>query len=208
MKIQYLIVLFALLASTDNYTMSDEPTKLFLGNIQLPTNITSDLCLYYKGQKLPTKQETKETNVQFSFLESKYAQEVYIVICDALLCKANDNNTIQHLEVNNDQYTCYKLQASRLTDEDDNIQCSWSINQQKLPNNIIPDHALIFLFNPHLIEGLHVHQWKSDNSMRILPTIKLKNIPSKELTRIMSIKRLSAMDIDALHSKPIDQGTL
>lgn len=181
-----------------------EPTKLFVGTIQFPKQLNNnDLCLYYKGQKLTTEWDTLSSSAQFSFLESKYAQELYIVVCNNFTHQTDTKNIIQHLQVTDKSYKCYKLTATRIYNEEKNlIQFTWDIVDYVLCNNILPDNTLIFLFNPELIDGLQLHTWKKQQTMRIVPTICINNqATSKELIRTITIARLKAIDIDTIHTK-------
>lgn len=184
-----------------------EPTKLFLGAVQFPEHLEDNLCLYYKGQKLTGEWNKNNTTAQFSFLDSKYTQEIFIVICDNFSYQTSQTNTVQYLQTTSNNYKCYKLQAYRSCDENNSAKCSWSVQEQELEKNIIPDNSLIFLFNPNFVEGLQVHSWSADHSMRTLPTIKIKNIQAKDLARTMTITRLTAIDIDVLHSKALPKGS-
>lgn len=185
-------------------TSEQEPTKLFMGTIQFPENIeNNDLCLYYKGQKLTTEWDQHSFSTQYSFLESKYAQELYILICHDITHQTNQDNTVQYLQAASENYKCYKLSATRLHSENNNtIEFSWDISDHELDNKVLPDNTLIFLFNPQLIEGLQLHTWNKKQTMRLIPTIRItNNTTSKELLRTMTIARLQAIDIDTIHKK-------
>lgn len=181
-----------------------EPTTLFLGTIKFPEELNNnDLCLYYKGTKLATEWDKNNLSSQFSFVESKLSQTLYVLVCNDISCKADKDNTIQHLHVIGDTYLCYELQATRIYDEQDNFTSfSWDSKEIKLEDGIIPDNTVIFLFNPNLVEGLLVHTWNKNQAMRLVPTIRILNTAtSKEIIRAMTIARLKAVDIDTIHAK-------
>lgn len=184
------------------HSSTADPTKLFLGSIQFPEPLQYDLSLYYKGQKLVTEWDSDESSTQFSFLESKYTQELYILICETISYKTTEKNTIKHLIVTSNKYKCYQLIAQRSQTEQGTTECSWQIKEHKLDSMVIPDNTLIFLFNPDFISGLQGQSWKSDNTMRLMPIIEIDpTIETKDLNRTMTITRLTAIDIDSLHSK-------
>ena len=181
---------------------TEEPTKLFMGSIQFPAVFDYDLCLYYKGQKVSTENSTKDSSVQFSFLESQYAQEVFVLICENVSYET-ENNTIQNLKIAEGAYKCYRLQAARMYDEHHSITgFSWDIEEYELENGIIPDNTLVFLFNPNFVHGLVVHSWKADNTLRIVPTIMIhQEVTLEQIKRATTIARLAAIDIDTIHTK-------
>ncbi len=201
-KIFYLLMLCSL--SLPSHT--SDSTKLFLGSIKFPEHIHGDLCLYYKGQKIQPEWSSNNTVAQFSFLESKYTHEMFILVCDNISYQTSQTNTVQCLQAA-DNYQCYKLLAQRTENEQGFTECSWSVQKCTLENNNIPDNTFIFLFNPTFIDGLQVQTWNSDNTLRVLPTINIKSIQTKDLTRTMTIARLTAIDIDLLHSKVLPQGS-
>lgn len=202
-----LLYFFFITSYTLLHPSSDDQTKLFLGAVQFPEPLTYDLCLYYKGKKIPVEWDKNDKTAQFSFLESKQAQDLFILISDNISYKTNENNTIQHLQASTNHYKCYKLQATRSYDDNNELSdFSWNVQEYVLHQAVIPDNTLIFFFNPSYIEGLLIHSWSKNNTMRLLPTITISpSITSKELGRAITITRLAAMDIDILHTKTAHQ---
>lgn len=185
---------------------SGDPTKLFLGSIQFPETLLFDLCLYYKGQKIPTESDDNQASAEFSFLESKYTQELFILISENISCKTSENNTVNHLTNCDKNYKCYHLSAHRVDGPSGKAACSWLMKKHQLHENIIPDNTVIFLFDPKFVEELEVNYWDKNSTMRLLPTIHIKDtISSKELSRAMTVARLKAIDIDGLHTKSTPQ---
>ena len=182
-----------------------DPTTLFLGTIQFPHDLNNnDLCLYYNGKKLETEWDKNNLSVQFSFLESKTSQLLYLLICDEVKYQTHpQNNTIQYLKITNDNYKCYELQATRIYDDNEVlISYSWNCSKCELEQGIIADNTIILLFDPTLVEGIQIHTWSKNQAMRLLPTIKIINsATAKELARALAIARLTAVDIDNLHAK-------
>lgn len=197
-----LLCIFNLLSINIIALATQDPTKLFIGTVQFPTTLDFDLCLYYKGQKVDTDCSKKDPHVQFSFLESKYTQEMFILICENISYHT-ENNTIQNLRVTDNSYKCFKLSATRIYDNhNDVVGFSWDAQECELEEKIVPDNTLFFVFNPDLIQGLSVQSWKTDNTLRIIPTITINQIASAEqLKRAMTIARLAAIDIDTVHKK-------
>ena len=79
---------------------------------------------------------------------------------------------------------------------------TWTITEHHLPDNIIPNNSLIFLFDPNLIAGLKVQSWKPENLFRIIPTLVIHPTATEaQIQRAMVIARLAALDIDAIHAK-------
>lgn len=182
-----------------------EPTTLFLGTIKFPKAFTNnDLCLYYKGIKLAAEWDKNNASAQFSFLESKTSQNLYILISNDIAYHADSKNTIKHLELSTKSYLCYELQATRIYDENDTlISFSWEAKECDLNSNIIPENTVIFLFNPDLVEGLQVFTWNKNQAMRLLPTIHVIDTEPREdlLVRSMTIAQLKALDLDNIHTK-------
>ncbi len=184
-----------------------EPTTLFLGTIKFPTTInneqSTDFCVYYKGVKLKTDWDKHNASTQFSFIESRYAQTLYILICKNFGYKIDLDNTIDYLKITDSNYLCYELQAKRIYDQQDTlISFSWDCTPCRLNDKVIPENTVIFLFNPDLIEGLAVHNWDTNQAMRLIPTIKINQEASAaDLLKAVTIAQLTALDLDAIHAK-------
>lgn len=194
----------AFLSCLQLHTETQDPTTLFLGTIKFPKTLNnSDACLYYKGSKLKTEWDKNNLSTQFSFLESKSSQTLYVLICNNITCFTNLSNTVQHLCLIENQYRCYELQAIRVYDDHDQLTSfSWDCQECDLENGIIPENTVIFLFDPLLVDGLLVHTWNKNQAMRLIPTIKIcSSATSAELVRAMTIARLTSIDIDTIHAK-------
>lgn len=199
-----LIHILAFLSCFQVYTEPQDPTTLFLGNIKFPKALNhTDLCLYYKGQKLNTDWDKNNLSAQYSFLESKTSQTLYLLICNNVACHTKLSNTVQHLQLTDELYRCYHLQATRIHDEQQNVTSfSWECEECDLENGIIPDNTVIFLFDPFLIDGLQIHTWSKNQAMRLIPTINISNnATAQEIVRAMTVARLTAIDIDTIHVK-------
>ncbi|HSW75538.1 MAG TPA: hypothetical protein VLG50_00690 [Candidatus Saccharimonadales bacterium] len=178
--------------------------KHFSGSIEFPVQMEYDLCLFYKGQKLEIEQNKTSNIVQFSFIDSKETQTVYLIIAPTLSCLTEQANTVHHLQLPNDcQYICYKLQAQREISDENYQLLTWKIEDHELENRIIPQNSLIFLFDPNLIAGLKVQSWKPENVFRIIPTLVVNpKATACSIGRAMMTARLAALDIDVIHAKP------
>lgn len=184
---------------------SSNSTKLFSGSIQFPCKLDYDLCLFYKGQKLEFENNNTSNFVQFSFLDSSDTHTVYLVITNGLTCLAEHSNLVEYLQIPQDhRYVCYQMQAKReyIMQESQTELLTWTITEHHLPDNIIPNNSLIFLFDPNLIAGLKVQSWKPENVFRIIPTLLITpDATIQQLNRAMIVARLAALDIDSIHSK-------
>lgn len=191
------------LSLTLTQTMQNYENKLFSGSIEFPYHTDYDLCIFYKGQKLDFETNNNAPFVQFSFLDHKNVTTVYLVITNALTCTTSESNNVNCLRVIDDNaYVCYKLQAQR-NFEKDQEELSWNICQYTLPHNQIPHNSVIFLFDPTLIAGLKVQTFKPENVFRIIPTIMIDpHANIDQIKRAMIIARLASLDIDAIHAKP------
>jgi len=199
-----LIATLALISCFQVYTEVQDPTTLFLGNIKFPKNLNhTDLCIYYKGQKLNTDWDKHNLSVQYSFLEAKTSQNLYLLICNNITCHTTLTNTIQHLQLTDNQYRCYHLQASRIHDEQEKlVRFSWDCQECELKNGVVPDNTIIFLFDPHIIDDIQVHTWSKNQAMRLVPTITISNnATAPEIVRAITIARLTAIDLDTIHIK-------
>ncbi|MBI2353205.1 hypothetical protein HYV11_03135 [Candidatus Dependentiae bacterium] len=196
------IIIIPFIVKTNDFF---EPTTLFLGTIKFPSILIdhNDVCLYYKGKKLATEWDKNNSSVQFSFLETKASQQLYLLICNDITCQANNQNTIDYLQLKNNNYLCYDLEATRIYDENDNlINFSWNAKECCLTKKVIPENTIIFLFNPDFIEGIQILSWNKNQVMRLIPTIYINNqISNQEIVQSMAITRLNAIDIDTFHSK-------
>lgn len=180
-----------------------EQQKLFSGSIQLTHKIAYDLCLFYKGEKIIFDPQIQDNSLDFSFVDDKSTHCIYVIITDAVTHNTEHANTLQSLQIADEsKYICYKLQAKRQKDDQNQDLLTWDSIEHKLEQNIIPENSLIFLFNPHLIAGLKVPSWQSENVFRLVPTILIDPQSSvAELQRAMVVARLSALDIDPVHRK-------
>lgn len=198
------IAMLVLISCFQVYTEPQDPTTLFLGNIKFPKKLNqTDLCIYYKGQKLNTDWDKHNLSAQYSFLEAKTSQSLFLLVCNELAYYTKSNNTVQYLRLTNEEYRCYQLQATRLQDDQENIvQFSWNCQECELENGIIPDNTIILLFDPFLIEGIQIHTWNKNQAMRLVPTITISNNATAcEIVRAMTIAQLTAIDIDTIHIK-------
>ena len=180
-----------------------DETKLFSGSIEFPHKLTYDLCLFYNGQKLDFEGSNTSSFMQFSFLDSSKTQLIYFIITNGLTCCTAQSNNVDCLCVQDESsYICYKMQAKRELDRDEQQILTWEILPHQLSNGQIPQNSLIFLFDPELIAGLKVQSWKPENIFRIIPTLVIHpHTTVEQLQRAMVIARLAALDIDAIHSK-------
>lgn len=194
------------------YANSIDPTTLFLGSIKFPETVDNDdICLYYKGKKLTPDWDKNNLSVQFSFLESKTAQSIYLLICNDITYQTQpQSNTVLHFQATNKNYICYELRAKRIYDDLGSLtDYSWDYHEYKLENNIIPDNTVMFLFDPKLIENIQIHTWNKNQAIRLVPTIKIVHSATHpELLRTMTIARLTALDIDTLHIKDSSNNNL
>ncbi|MBP9764719.1 hypothetical protein KBD08_00095 [Candidatus Babeliales bacterium] len=182
----------------------DEPKKLFAGSIEFPFKMDCDLCVFYKGEKLLLEKNAATPLFEFSFVDSKNTQTLYFIITNGLTCCTEKANTLCFLEIApNQQYICYKLEATREINNN-NILLTWNASEHLLHKNQIPVNSLVFLFDPSLIEGLKIDPWKPENVFRTLPSITISHQAThSQLQRAMTLARLAALDIDALHAKKL-----
>ncbi len=200
-KILFICLIFSAFQTHSEYTTHE--TKLFSGSIEFPYKLKYDLCLFYNGQKLDFEENNTSSFMQFSFLDSSKTQLVYFIITNGLTCCTSESNNVNCLCVlDESSYICYKMQAKRELDQDEQQILTWEILPHQLSNGQIPHNSLIFLFDPELIAGLKVQSWKPENIFRIIPTLLIHpNATVEQLQRAMVIARLAALDIDAIHSK-------
>lgn len=200
---KFMIYFLLLTAFQLHANYSTHETKLFSGSIEFPHKLTYDLCLFYNGQKLDFEGNSTSSFMQFSFLDSSKTQLVYFIITNGLTCCTAESNNVDCLCVlDESSYICYKMQAKRELDEDEQQILTWEILPHQLSNGEIPHNSLIFLFDPELVAGLKVQSWKPENIFRIIPTLLIHpNTTVEQLQRAMVIARLAALDIDAIHSK-------
>lgn len=198
-----LFVIFCLFVFSSNQTYSYDDTKLFSGSIEFPCKLDYDLCLFYQGQKLEFETSKTSPFVQFSFIDSKNTQTVYVIITNGLTCCTNQSNTVECLcVVDESSYICYKMTGKRETNEDEHQLLTWEISDYQIKDGQIPENSLIFLFEPSLIAGLKVQSWKPENVFRIIPTLVIApSATADQIKRAMIIARLTALDIDAIHAK-------
>lgn len=184
-------------------TISPEQSKLFSGSIEFPCSLDFDLCLFYQGQKLEIESSKTSSFVQFSFLDNKDVHTIYLIISNNFTCNTQCGNTVECLQLANESsYICYKMQAKREFNDEEHQILTWDISLHHLDNCKIPNNSLIFLFEPKLIAGLKVQSWKPENLFRIIPTLVINpNTTAQEIQRAMVIARLTALDIDAIHTK-------
>lgn len=199
-----LFIIFYLFIFSPNQTYGYDDTKLFSGSIEFPCKLDYDLCLFYQGQKLEFESSKTSPFVQFSFLDSKNTQTVYLIITNGLTCCCTQqSNTVECLCVVDDKsYICYKMKGKREINEDEHQLLTWEISDHQLKDGQIPENSLIFLFEPSLIAGLKVQSWKPENVFRIIPTLVVApTATADQIKRAMIIARLTAVDIDAIHAK-------
>ena len=202
-KILFFATICATLCSLFLTAEHDNSTKLFSGSIEFPMKIDSDLCIFYKGQKLCLDKSSANEIVQFSFIDHKDTQTIFLIITQAISCLTEESNTIQHLQLTKaNDYICYKLQAQRNSQDDEHELLTWKIEQHHLEKGILPQNSLILLFDPNLISGIKIQSWKPECVFRLVPTIiVLPTATEKEINRTMVIARLAALDVDAIHAK-------
>lgn len=184
--------------------------KRFLGTIEMPFASENDFCIFYKGDKLACEYDKNSRLVQFSFIDNKDTQALFIVITQALSCSTEHSNTLQCLQLSKErEYICYKLQATRTLDKKNQPLLTWLATDYELPDRFIERDSLIFLFDPKLILGINIESWKPEHVFRLLPTIAINpyNIITKDMTtpqdlsHAMVVARLAALDIDSIHCK-------
>lgn len=195
--------ILAIFTVASNQSFYSDETKLFSGAIEFPYKLNYDLCLFYNGQKLDFESNNTSAFMQFAFLDSHKTQTLYFIITNELTCCTKESNNVQCLcVVDESSYICYKLQAKREIDQDEQHLLTWEIISYSLNNGQIPENSLIFLFDPALIAGLKVQSWKPENIFRIIPTLVIHPTTTiQQLQRAMIVARLAALDIDAIHSK-------
>mgnify|MGYP003402369669 FL=1 len=198
-----MLIFYMMTTLVSAFELNTPETKLFSGSIEFPHTMTYDLCLFYNGQKLDFEGNNTNKFLQFSFLDYSKTQLVYFIITNGLSCCTSESNNVDCLSIlDESSYICYKMQAKRELDPNDQQILTWEILPHQLTNGQIPHNSLIFLFDPTLIAGLKVQSWKPENIFRIIPTLLIHPSASAEqLQRAMIIARLAALDIDALHSK-------
>ncbi|MCX5923305.1 MAG: hypothetical protein NTU89_01930 [Candidatus Dependentiae bacterium] len=204
MKKSYLsIIAIFLTIFQQTQAFLQDSTKLFSGSIEFPIQMDYDLCIFYKGEKLKTEQSINNDSIQFSFVDKNETQTIFLIITHSMTCITEESNTIEHLKLTKDNsYICYKLQAQREMQDDDHQILTWKIEEHALTQRVIPQNSLIFLFDPSLIAGLKIQSWKPECVFRIVPTIiAVPTATQKELDRAITIARLAALDIDAIHAK-------
>ncbi len=201
--LQKILFYMLLITALHGQQFTIDETKLFSGSIEFPHKLTYDLCLFYNGQKLDFEGNNTSSFIQFSFLDSHKTQVIYFLITNGLSCCTSESNNVDCLCVqDNSSYICYKMQAKRELNDDDQQILTWEILPHELSNGQIPHNSLIFLFDPALIAGLKIQSWKPENIFRIIPTLIIHpNVTIEQLQRAMIIARLVALDIDAIHSK-------
>ena len=204
MKKSYLLIIAIFLTIfQQTQAFLQDSTKLFSGSIEFPIQMDYDLCIFYKGEKLKTEQSINNDSIQFSFVDKNETQTIFLIITHSMTCITEESNTIEHLKLTKDNsYICYKLQAQREMQDDDHQILTWKIEEHVLTQRVIPQNSLIFLFDPSLIAGLKIQSWKPECVFRIVPTIiAVPTATQKELDRAITIARLAALDIDAIHAK-------
>ncbi len=202
-KLYITLIALTFICFQNVFAFLENTTKLFSGAIEFPTAQDYDLCIFYKGQKLKLDQTGPSDIVEFSFNDTKETQTIFLIITHAITCITEESNTIEHLKLAQQHpYVCYKLQAQREGHNDQHQLLTWKIEEHELTDRIIPQNSLVFLFDPRLIAGLKVQSWKPECVFRIIPTIIASpTATEKELNRAMTIARLAALDIDAIHAK-------
>lgn len=230
MKIKTIVLTFlvtfgSLLAIQDSLLDYEEPMALCIGDVKFHTDIDSDLCLYYKGNKLQldinhdkkpkklgqvtTKKELVRV-VPYSLNEAKATQKFHLLICSRPHF-ASDSNTITHLHVpKNISYKFYTLSGIRQKNKENAVDdCCWAVTEESLlEDRKIPDNTIIFLFNADFIEGLEVKSWPLNSNIRLLPSIIMKKtIDSQDIVRAIVEARMIAIDFDTIHHRHAKNAT-
>lgn len=177
--------------------------KMFSGSIEFPHASTfSDLCLFYKGEKLKIENHGSMPVVEYSFFDSADVHSIYLIITKEVTQSIQTANTIENLKIlPNSDYICYKLEAKRDINLDQSSTLSWHIHDHKITNNTIPLNSVIFLFEPKYITGLKVQSWRAENTFRIIPTIVIDpSTTKKQLSQAIIAGQLAAIDINSVHA--------
>ena len=201
----FLFTFFSMVTLSTAFGIDNKNKSLFMGSIQFPEKLTdTDLCVYYKGKKIVTEWDNSSLSSEYSFLESKQLENLYILISENISFETDNDNTIKNLKIEDDRpYLCYKLTASRVIDEGGNPgDLSWNDEIMEIKDGAVPENTIIFLFNPDLIDKVQIHNWKKNQNMRLVPTIKIKkDLTSKELIAAVTIAQLKSVDINLIHEK-------
>ena len=179
-------------------------SKMFLGNILFPVEVTPTICLFYQGQNLllDTRKDQEYKNISFSIDESSRVQTMHILITLEPSCFAQDNNIIHLTTCTPAPYKLYQLQGTRYFNNKGEEVLSWNIIEKKLEENVVPGYTLLFVFDPELVEELQEVSWSKKDSMRILPKIIMKkNATVEQFSNAINIACLSAMDLYPYHKR-------
>ncbi len=195
----------------------EEPMARCVGEIVFNTEIDPDICLYYKGSMLQIDinhdKKSKKIGqvvadqelvkiVPYMLQETKATQEFYIFVCNDPRC-ASESNTIMYYHVPVDvPYKLYKLTAARkYNDDGDVVGCMWNVTEVSLlDDRIVPDNAIVFLFNADFVEGLEAKSWPLNSNVRLLPAIMIKkSIDAEAIARAITQARLLAIDFNTVH---------
>ncbi|MDP3787984.1 MAG: hypothetical protein Q8Q60_01540 [Candidatus Chromulinivorax sp.] len=217
--------IFSSLVASKSLLEYEEPMALCVGEIVFNTDIDPDLCIYYKGNKLPidinydkkskrlgqviTQKELVKI-VPYTLNEAKATQQFHILICNHPQF-ASDSNTIMYLHVPTDMaYKFYTLTAARKYDEDGKvIGCMWAVAEEFLLNDrIVPDNTIIFLYNADYVEGLEPKSWPLNSNIRLLPSIVMKkSVEIQDINRAIIEARIIALDFNTVHHHYLQNAT-
>jgi hypothetical protein len=126
----------------------------------------------------------------FAYLDS-YA----LIICSEVVKHFDKANTLRNIGVIPDRpYRYFRLYKNRITNE-------WEMQEKRLykENFIVPDHAVIFLTDPDMVD--YIEPWDlslPDNTVK-LPVIFLKNMPTESLEKESARSLLSSLDQGSFH---------
>jgi len=179
----------------------------FMGKIVVSASVQEEICIFYKGKTIEVhKQQIDEqlTSYLFSFLESKSTNVFYMLVASELSFSTKPNtNTLEHLQVLSDKpYTFYKFQGKRFYNNLGQLESyGWDIEVQDLPESgIIPDHTLIIMMSPELLENLESKRWDITTNTRVLPDLIVSSeFSSEQISKMLARSRFASLDLQSLH---------
>ena len=185
-------------------------SPIILGSIKFPAQLDSiePISMYYDGRTINGSVHDLMHKITFELPVMTGQYGIYVLVVNTLPIhvhkpKIADNvqqNTIDYLKVpDNEPYVLYELVL--VPDASGSTHVRWHITEKELPvSGKIPDHTLIVVYSPDLIEGLE------GGSQLELPTIVLNNslvALSHDLdvyAQNIRYQQLAAIDANTVHT--------
>jgi len=169
------------------------------GCVKMPFNQEKmpEFRVLFDGKEVMSNQEGMYCfPADFSYLDS-YA----LVICAEVVKHFDKANTLRNIGVIPDRpYRYFRFHKNRMTGE-------WDMQEKRLyrENFIVPEHAVIFLTDPDMVD--YIEPWDlalQDNSIK-LPVICLKNVSQESLQKESARSLLSSLDEGSFHQDIRDE---